>query len=39
VVVGSGGHRVAVRRMLQSVKRVAETEGARADGTARPVEG
>jgi hypothetical protein len=39
LVVGSRGHQVAVRRMLQSVKRVAETEAARADGTARPIEG
>jgi hypothetical protein len=39
LVVGSRGHRVAVRRMLESVKRLAETECARADSTARPVEG
>jgi hypothetical protein len=39
LVVGSRGHRVAVQRMLRSVKRLAETEAARAKSTARPIEG
>jgi hypothetical protein len=39
LVIGSGGHRVAVGRMLRSVKRRAEADAGRADGTARPLRG
>jgi hypothetical protein len=33
LVIGSGGHRVAVRRLLQSVKRRAEADARRPDGS------